>query len=140
MRNAVAILIACLAAGCVTQHPSELERRCRATIIPGVEFRQTNPVDALDFVFVGAKGIDAGGLTRRSIMSPAEREAQQSAYNAKYARLTEFCGPRRITGSLRNCSLLDLLDFVTRNIGASYAFEDEAIVIKSPNGGVLVRE
>ncbi len=62
-----------------------------------------------------------------------------AAYDAHYARLLEFCGTKLITVTLYDCSLLDVLEYVTRDIGASYAFEEDAIVIKGPDESILHR-
>jgi hypothetical protein len=61
-------------------------------------------------------------------------------HDRKYSRLKEYCAGKTITLNLRYCSLLNLLDFVTRHAGVEYEFRGDRIVIMAPDGEVLVKD
>jgi hypothetical protein len=130
-------------AGCRSVEP-EAKRKMEAIQIPEIDFRRAEVADVIAFLVDSRREYDPVRDKHRIrlslILDPTEQKREDAIYHRKYSRLKEYCDGKTITLNLRYCTLLNLLDFVTRYAGVEYEFKGEQIVIMAPDGEVLVKD
>lgn len=140
----IAILLLCLSVqACRTVEP-ELKRKMDAIQIPEIDFRQAEVSDVIAFLLEASRDYaptqDQSRIRLSHVLYPLEQRRQDAEHDRKYSRLEQHCGGKTITLNLRYCSLLNLLDFVTRYAGVEYELKGNRIIIKTADGNVLVEE
>ena len=147
--RSIAILLICLSAtACRTvapQQKQEIERRVNSIRIPELDLRSASVADVIAFLIEQPMDYDPAihGPSRpfSQILRPSDPTPEEAAhrrrYAKRYARLKEHCGDKTISLHLCDCSLLNLLEFVTRHAGVDYEFKGNRVIIKTPEGAVL---
>jgi len=143
MIRVIAIAIFCLSVqGCRTAQP-ELKQKMQAIRIPEIDFRQAEVADVIAFLADASRDFEpkAGIPIRLSLVSDlSEHQHVDAERDRRYSRLKQLCVDKKITLIVRDCSLLNLLDFVTRYAGVLYEFRDNRLLIKTEGGDILVEE
>ena len=140
----IAILMLCLSVqACRTVEP-ELKRKMEAIQIPEIDFRQAKVSDVIAFLVETSRDHDPthvkSGIRLSLVLDPSEQKREDAEHDRKYSRLEQQCAGKTITLNLRCCSLLNLLDVVTRYAGVEYELKGNRIIIKTTDGNVLVEE
>jgi hypothetical protein len=144
MMRLIAIALLCLLVqGCRTAQP-ELKQKMEVIRIPKIDFRQANVADVIAFIAKASREYDepkAGAPVGVSfILHLSQQQHTDTERDRRYSRLKQLCGDKEITLNVRDCSLLNLLDFVTRYVGVLYEFKDNRLLIKTKGGDILVED
>jgi hypothetical protein len=143
MRTIVILLLCLSVQACRTVEP-ELKRKMEAIQIPEIDFRQAKVSDVIAFLVETSHDYDPTHDDPRIrlslVLDPSEQKREDEERERKYARLQQHCAGKTITLNLRYCSLLNLLDFVTRYAGVEYELKENRIIIKTADGNILVEE
>lgn len=121
-------MLACLLAGCRTpQHA--MRTKLEAIVIPEIDFRQTNVANVIAFCVDPFLKYEPTRLYPRvrfsSIPSTEEHKHEREVHEKRFRKLNDFCKGKSITLNLTDCSLADLLDFITSYAGVEYRFVDK---------------
>ena len=110
-------------------------------VLPEVEFTDALLGDVLTFLVERLKQEDPSRPFRPSIILDYEKARRDSEeHERKLAPLREYCGDRRISLKMRDCSFRNLADFLTREAGVRYRLHGYDMVITTPEGRRLTPE
>lgn len=138
MKNRLSILLTLLAPLAVHgQTNAGIEQRMRDIIIPCIEFREADPMDVLWFLLEAHNAADpeTRSLGLASTNTPAPRECY--TYEIEDGMPFER---KPLTLEYRRISLLEALDRVTKDMGLTYRFENDALQFFTRDGKRIVRK
>ena len=138
MNNLLAILLLTLLAPLAVfgQTNTGIEQKMREIIIPGIEFREANPIDVLQFLLEASTAADpkTPSLGLLSTNPPATR--------VYYTYEVEGGSPLELhplTLEYRRITMADAFDRITKEIGLTYRIENNAPVFFTQDGKRIIR-
>ena len=127
----------CLVYGCTSMQKPHSPDFSKITM-PEVEFKDALLADVLDFLIGYMADTDPKVPYRPSIIVDwAKAEKEAAAHDKKLHKLRDYCGGKTITLQIKECTVLDLLDFISRLAEVDYELTGCRLILKSKSGEVL---
>jgi len=105
--------------------------------IPEMDCRDSSVADILAFLIERVADENPNAPFRPSLVDRDTANRETAERDRKFQRLRNYCDGKLITLRVQDCSILNLIDFVSRYAGVKYELQGYKLIIKSPDGEVL---